>query len=39
MRAPLAEGASLPDYAKRVVVQAELVADDDPSGSFGLPDA
>ncbi len=30
---------TLPDYAKRLVVQAELVAHDDPSGSFGLPGA
>jgi sortase A len=28
---------TLPDYAKRVVVQAELVVDNDPSGGFGLP--
>ena len=28
---------TLPDYAKRLVVQAELVAHDDPSGGFGLP--
>jgi hypothetical protein len=28
---------TLPDYAKRLVVQAELVADGDPSGGFGLP--
>jgi len=30
---------TLPDYAKRLVVQAELVADGDPSGGFGLPGA
>jgi hypothetical protein len=29
---------TLPDYAKRLVVQAESVADD-PSGGFGLPPA
>jgi hypothetical protein len=30
---------TLPDYAMRLVVQAELVADGDPSGGFGLPGA